>query len=96
MHSLPTLHGESLYEEKRISGIVHIGVGKFHRSHQESYLNDLLKLDFEKYKNWCYTGIGMIPSDKTIQTKLKRNNFRYHLRNMYRYGKNAIDYKILF
>ena len=92
VHSLPTLKRRSLDEEKRVSGIVHIGVGNFHRSHQESYLNDLLKLDFEKYKNWCYTGIGMIPSDKTIQTKLKRNKFRYHIVSVKHDGKTSVEH----
>jgi mannitol 2-dehydrogenase len=78
--------------ERRTSGIVHIGVGNFHRSHQESYLNDLLKADFEKYKNWCYTGIGMTMNDKAIQTKLKRNKFRYHIVSVQHDGKTSVDY----
>lgn len=92
VHSLPALQGLSLCEEKRTSGIVHIGVGNFHRSHQESYLNDLLKVDFEKYKNWCYTGIGMIPSDKNIQTKLRQNKFKYHIVSVKHDGKTSIEH----
>tara|TARA_Y100000389_G_scaffold2164_1_gene2182 strand:+ start:522 stop:1868 length:1347 start_codon:yes stop_codon:yes gene_type:complete len=92
VHSLPTLPRRTLEEETRVSGIVHIGVGNFHRSHQESYLNDLLKLDFEKYKNWCYTGIGMIPSDKSIREKLKRNNFRYHIVSVKHDGKTSVEH----
>ena len=92
VQSLPTLVSRKSFEERRISGIVHIGVGNFHRSHQESYLNDLLKADFEKYKNWCYTGIGMMPSDKSIQTKLKRNKFKYHIVSVKHDGNTSVEH----
>ena len=65
--------------EKTNSGIVHIGAGNFHRSHQESYLNELLAHDFEHNKNWLYTGISVLETDAELQRNLKRNMYKYHI-----------------
>ena len=57
--------------------IAHIGVGNFHRSHQESYLNDLLKGD--PHLKWRYIGIGMLQSDEKTLCRLRRDDFKYHV-----------------
>lgn len=57
--------------------ITHIGVGNFHRSHQETYLNDLLKND--PTFNWRYVGIGMLQSDERTLCRLRREDFKYHV-----------------
>lgn len=59
------------------TGIMHVGVGGFHRSHQLCYLNDLLKHDFENAKKWCYTGIGVMPGDVKMRDYLRDNDWSY-------------------
>ena len=66
-------------EKETTSGIVHIGCGNFHRSHQESYLNELLATNFEENKSWLYTGISVLKQDSSLKEKLKKNNYKYHL-----------------
>ncbi|KAL3915146.1 MAG: hypothetical protein SGILL_005784 [Bacillariaceae sp.] len=45
------------YDPSAVSaGIVHVGVGNFHRSHFASYVNDLLNDDFETQKAWGIIG----------------------------------------
>ncbi len=52
-----------------IQGIVHIGVGGFHRAHQAVYLDDLLNLrDAER---WGECGLGILPSDIRMRDALK-------------------------
>ena len=74
------------------SGIAHIGCGNFHRSHQEYYLNQLLKTNYEENKNWLYTGIGVLPNDVKLKDKLKKNNFKYHIISLNNEGKAEIEH----
>lgn len=74
------------------SGIAHIGCGNFHRSHQEYYLNQLLKANYEENKNWLYTGIGVLPNDIKLKDKLKKNNFKYHIISLNNEGKAEIEH----
>lgn len=74
------------------SGIVHIGCGNFHRSHQEYYLNQLLKTNYEENKNWLYTGIGVLQNDIKLKDKLKRNNFKYHVISLNNEGNAEIEH----
>lgn len=80
-HSIDAIRGRREVEDEpnTSSGIVHIGAGNFHRSHQESYLNELLASDFEQNKNWCYSAISVIDGDRDLKRKLKRNSFKYHI-----------------
>jgi mannitol 2-dehydrogenase len=45
------------------AGIVHFGVGNFHRAHQAVYLDDL------------FVGAGVLPSDAAMREKLAAQNF---------------------
>ena len=74
------------------SGIVHIGCGNFHRSHQESYLNELLAINFEENKSWLYTGIGVLQQDSSVKEKLKKNNYKYHLISLDEKGGANIEW----
>ena len=73
------------------SGIVHIGAGNFHRSHQESYINDLLTHDYEQNKNWCYSAISVIDGDRDLKRKLERNKYKYHIISVDSAGVNKIE-----
>ncbi|MGI3186693.1 mannitol dehydrogenase family protein [Nioella aestuarii] len=49
-------------------GIVHIGVGNFHRAHQAWYLNRLMKAGLAQ--DWAIVGAGVRPYDATMRDKL--------------------------
>ena len=58
----------SYNRDKLKAGIVHIGVGNFHRAHQAWYLHKLLEesLDFD----WAIVGAGVLPNDREMRKKL--------------------------
>lgn len=49
-------------------GIVHIGVGGFHRAHQAVYLDDLIGQG--KGQAWGICGVGLLPADKRMRDAL--------------------------
>ncbi|MBV9848441.1 MAG: mannitol dehydrogenase family protein [Armatimonadetes bacterium] len=49
-------------------GIVHIGVGGFHRAHQAVYLDDLLGQG--KAREWGICGVGLLPQDAKMRDAL--------------------------
>ncbi len=59
------------------TGIVHIGVGGFHRSHQARYVDQLLRQG--KAREWAITGVGVLPSDARMRDALKVNDGLYSL-----------------
>jgi len=66
------------YDRNNISkGIVHIGVGGFHRSHQAYYLHKL-KEKFDAVK-WGIYGVGIREADRKIATVFKKQDSLYTL-----------------
>ncbi|SKA29428.1 mannitol dehydrogenase family protein [Consotaella salsifontis] len=62
------------YDRGAVSpGIVHFGVGNFHRAHQEVYLDDLFQAG--KSRDFAVLGAGMLPSDKAMADKLGAQDF---------------------
>ena len=57
-------------------GIVHIGVGGFHRAHQAVYLDDLCA---QGATDWSITGAGVLPSDTCMADALGRQGGLYTL-----------------
>lgn len=59
------------------TGIVHIGVGGFHRAHQAYYLHQLLS----KYNllDWGVCGVGIREADRKMYETLKKQNGLYTL-----------------
>ena len=55
------------------AGIVHFGVGNFHRAHQAVYLDDLFNLGGDR--NWALVGAGVRPSDEEMRQKLKEQDW---------------------
>lgn len=68
-------------------GIVHFGVGNFHRAHLEYYTNLLLE-DNPDQHNWGICGIMILPQDEKLYTALKKQNGEYTLTVCGRDGKN--------
>lgn len=58
-------------------GIVHVGVGGFHRAHQTIYTEDLFNQnrDFE----WGFCGVGLLPHDRKMRDALLSQDCLYTL-----------------
>lgn len=77
------------YERKKIqSGILHIGVGNFHRAHQAFYTNQLLAN--QDQSQWGICGVCLLPSDEKIVNNLKSQNLDYTLTVCGRDGQDQI------
>lgn len=59
------------------SGILHIGVGNFHRAHQQFYINRLLE-DKDQCR-WGICGVCLLPSDQNMVQNLRAQNLGYTL-----------------
>lgn len=55
------------------AGIVHFGVGNFHRAHQAIYLDDLFNSGRDH--DWAIVGAGVLPSDDAMRGKLAGQDF---------------------
>ena len=55
------------------AGIVHIGVGNFHRAHQAVYLDDLFNAGRDH--DWAIVGAGVRDPDVTVREKLKEQDW---------------------
>ncbi|MGO2240134.1 MAG: mannitol dehydrogenase family protein [Halomonas sp.] len=58
-------------------GIVHIGVGGFHRAHQAMYLDALMNQG--EALGWGIVGVGVMPGDKRMQQALAAQDYLYTL-----------------
>ncbi|MEP2777656.1 MAG: mannitol dehydrogenase family protein [Luteolibacter sp.] len=66
------------YDRSNIkAGIVHIGVGGFHRSHEAFYTDELLEKTGST--EWGICGIGLREADRKIADILKRQDYLYTL-----------------
>ncbi|NMC38410.1 MAG: mannitol dehydrogenase family protein [Bacteroidales bacterium] len=66
------------YDRRQVkAGIIHIGVGAFHRSHQ-AYYTDLILRD-KKNSNWGICGIALLESDMRNYTALAAQDGLYTL-----------------
>ena len=61
-------------------GVIHIGVGNFHRSHQAVYFNNILKNNI--YSHWGIAGINLRSEDSDSFKLLKRLNGQYILKTV--------------
>jgi mannitol 2-dehydrogenase len=62
------------YDRSALSaGIVHFGVGNFHRAHQAIYLDDLFNQGLDH--DWAIVGAGVLPSDAVMRDKLAAQDF---------------------
>lgn len=58
-------------------GIVHFGVGGFHRSHQAAYLDRLLRRGLAR--EWGICGVGVMPADRRMRDVLRAQDGLYTL-----------------
>lgn len=65
------------YDRTRLRpGIVHIGVGGFHRAHQAEYLDDLCN---DGNRDWSIHGAGVMAADSTMAKALTEQSGLYSL-----------------
>lgn len=79
--TLPEL-GETVavptYDRARVSGgIVHLGVGGFHRAHQAMYLDTLMNRGAAL--DWGITGVGLLPADRRMHEVMHAQDCLYTL-----------------
>jgi len=55
------------------AGIVHFGVGNFHRAHQAVYLDDLFNLGLDH--DWALVGAGVRQNDIDMRSKLQAQDY---------------------
>jgi mannitol 2-dehydrogenase len=55
------------------AGIVHFGVGNFHRAHLAVYLDDLFNMGLGQ--DWALIGAGVMPSDEVMRQKLSDQDY---------------------
>jgi mannitol 2-dehydrogenase len=68
--NLPTAVARPHYPREALRpGILHIGVGNFHRSHQAVYLDDLFNLGRDL--DWAEVGAGVRPGDAAMRRALE-------------------------
>ncbi|PHN05738.1 mannitol dehydrogenase family protein [Flavilitoribacter nigricans] len=66
------------YDRKKLkAGIVHIGVGGFHRSHQAYYIHQLLEKPGTA--DWGICGMGLREGDRRIYDVLRKQDYLYTL-----------------
>jgi len=58
-------------------GIVHLGVGGFHRAHQAMYLDRLMQQG--KAHDWAICGVGVLPADERMRDALDAQDGLYTL-----------------
>ncbi|MBZ6078811.1 mannitol dehydrogenase family protein [Microvirga puerhi] len=68
--SLPSTVEKPAYERQALRpGILHIGIGNFHRSHQAVYLDDLFNRGRDL--DWALIGAGVRPGDAAMRKALE-------------------------
>ena len=76
---IPTYDSKSLK-----TGMVHIGVGGFHRSHQAYYMHLLLQK--HGATDWAICGVGLLERDRNMANVLKEQDYLYTLVTQYPNG----------
>ena len=75
---LPSAIGRPSYDRTQLNiGIVHFGVGGFHRAHQAMYIDRLMNLGLAH--DWAICGVGVMPSDQKMRDDLLAQDGLYTL-----------------
>ncbi|MCX8997195.1 mannitol dehydrogenase family protein [Rhizobiaceae bacterium BDR2-2] len=85
---LPSSVRVPTYDRSKLTpGIVHIGLGNFHRAHQAWYLHRLFELGLNP--DWAIVGAGVRPYDETQRLKMKAQDYLTTLIELDPSGKSA-------
>ncbi|HEY2068397.1 MAG TPA: mannitol dehydrogenase family protein [Rhizomicrobium sp.] len=74
----PGVHGPAYDVTKVTPGIVHLGLGGFHRAHMARYTHNLMDRDADALR-WGITGAGLMPNDRKMRDVLKAQDGLYTL-----------------
>jgi mannitol 2-dehydrogenase len=78
LSSLPPDLPVPAYDRERLStGIVHFGVGGFHRAHEAMYLDALMNAG--EALDWAICGVGVMPADQRMREVLDAQDGLYTL-----------------
>ncbi|MDQ9090442.1 mannitol dehydrogenase family protein [Pseudoalteromonas haloplanktis] len=78
MTTLPSNVDVPTYDRSKVTtGIVHIGVGGFHRAHQAAYINELLKTPGNE--QWGICGVGLLEANRGLRDVLNKQDNLYTL-----------------
>ncbi|MHA7210043.1 mannitol dehydrogenase family protein [Arthrobacter sp. MDT1-65] len=78
LSSLPSTVSVPAYDRSGLSvGIVHFGVGGFHRAHQAMYVDRLLNSG--QARDWAVLGVGVLPHDAAMKRVLDSQDCLYTL-----------------
>src|SRR3954466_6318173 len=67
-----------VYDRSQVRvGIVHLGVGGFHRAHEAMYLDRLMNAGLAS--DWGICGVGVLPSDRPMADALAAQDHLYTL-----------------
>lgn len=78
LHQLSSAIKTPKYDRHTLGqGIVHIGVGGFHRAHQTVYTEELF--DKNEDLDWGFCGIGLLPHDSQMHDILQAQDYLYTL-----------------
>jgi len=76
--SLSAVVAVPTYDRGQVStGIVHFGVGGFHRAHEAMYVDRLLNAGLAT--TWGICGVGVLPGDKRMKDALEGQDYLYTL-----------------
>ncbi|HEV2557091.1 MAG TPA: mannitol dehydrogenase family protein [Microvirga sp.] len=74
LRTLPDTVGRPSYTRDSVrAGILHIGVGNFHRAHQAVYLDDLFNAGTSR--EWAILGAGVRPGDAAMRAALSAQDW---------------------
>ncbi|MGO4838110.1 mannitol dehydrogenase family protein, partial [Rhizobiaceae sp. 2RAB30] len=74
LKSLPKKIATPRYDRDGLTaGILHFGVGNFHRSHQAVYLDDLFNSGLDH--DWALVGAGVFDAEKPGREKLAEQDW---------------------
>jgi mannitol 2-dehydrogenase len=59
-----------------VTGIVHFGVGAFHRAHEAMFVDRLLA---QGHYGWAICGVGLLPDDRVVRDRLAAQDNQYTL-----------------
>ncbi len=80
------------YDRSRLAtGIVHVGVGGFHRSHEAVYTDQLLQSGDDL--RWGICGVGLRESDRKMQAILQEQDYLYTL--IVKHPDGTIEAKVI-
>ncbi|MES2206541.1 MAG: mannitol dehydrogenase family protein [Pseudomonadota bacterium] len=78
LQDLPDTIVRSTYDRSVLrAGIMHIGVGGFHRAHQARYIHNAIEQC--SANEWAIVGVGIMPQDEAMNEALKKQDCLYTL-----------------